>query len=75
MRLIQAMLLLAFLGAIIVFALQNTQVVTVRFLNWSADAPLAFASVAVYLLGMLSGWTVVGFMRRSIRDVTERPRA
>jgi hypothetical protein len=29
--------------------------------------------VAVYFLGMLSGWTVVSFVRRSLRRVQERP--
>jgi hypothetical protein len=28
----------------------------------------------VYLLGMVSGWTVVGFLKRSIKRVTERPK-
>jgi Na+(H+)/acetate symporter ActP len=30
--------------------------------------------VAVYFLGMLSGWTVVAFVRRSLRKVGEYPR-
>ena len=34
MRYILAAVLLAFLGAIVVFALQNTEAVTVHFLNW-----------------------------------------
>ena len=72
MRIVQAVILLAFLGAVGIFAAQNTDVVTVRFLDWSVIAPLALVAVAVYLLGMLTGWTVVAFVTRSIRRVTER---
>jgi uncharacterized integral membrane protein len=74
MRYVLAGILLPFLGAVGVFAVQNTQTVTARFLNWSLTAPLALMAVAIYLLGMLSGWTVVGFLRRSIRSVTAEPR-
>jgi uncharacterized integral membrane protein len=74
MRLILAVLLLAFLGAVGVFAAQNTQDVTVRFLNRSVTAPLALLAVGIYLLGMVSGWNVVSFVRRSIHRVTTEPR-
>lgn len=74
MRYFQALVLLVFLSAVLVFALQNTETVTVRFLAWSTLAPEAFLIIAVYVLGMLSGWTVVAFLGRSLRRVTERPR-
>jgi uncharacterized integral membrane protein len=61
---------LVFLGAVGIFAVQNTIDITIWFLNWSATAPLALVIVAVYLLGMLTGWTVVAFVTRSIRRVT-----
>lgn len=69
MRYLLAAVLLAFLGAIIVFALQNTQSVTVRFLNWGVTVPFALLAVVIYLAGMLSGWSVVAFLRRSISRV------
>jgi putative membrane protein len=72
MRFIQAVVFLVLLGVIIIFAVQNSQIVTVQFLNWSVNSPIALMSVVVYLLGMLSGWTVVGFMGRSVRRVAER---
>jgi putative membrane protein len=72
MRFIQAVIFLVLLGVIIIFAVQNSQIVTVQFLNWSVNSPIALMSVGVYLLGMLSGWTVVGFMGRSVRRVAER---
>jgi len=73
MRIIQAILLLAFLGAVGLFAIQNTRSVTVDFWTWEVTGPVAAVIVAVYLLGMLSGWTVVAFVRRSLRRAGERP--
>ena len=73
MRIIQAILFLAFLGAIALFAVQNTRSVTVDFWTWEVTGPVAAVIVAVYVLGMLSGWSVVGFLRRSWRRAMERP--
>ena len=67
MRYVQVTLLLIFLGAVGIFALQNREPVELQFLNASVRAPLALVVVAVYLLGMVSGWTVVSFVRQSIR--------
>ncbi len=73
MRIIQAILFLVFLGAVGLFAVQNTRSVTVDFWKWEVTGPVAAVVVAVYLLGMVSGWTVVAFVRRSLRRVGERP--
>ena len=74
MRYIQAVLLLVFLTMIGVFALQNTHVIAVSFLKWNLSEPVAFVTVAVYLFGMLSGWTVVALVRTSLRRIAEHPR-
>lgn len=71
MRTLQALLLLIFLAAVGLFAVQNTAATPVRFLDRSVTAPLALLIVGVYVLGMLSGWTVVSFLRRSIRGVSD----
>jgi lipopolysaccharide assembly protein A len=75
MRYLQAIIFLTFLCAIGVFAVQNRGVITVNFLNWNLSQPVALLSVVVYVLGMLSGWTVVAFMRGSYRAVTVKPRS
>ena len=64
MRYVQAFLLLAFLVAIGVFAAQNTGAITVSFLTWHVTQPVAFLTVAVYVLGMMSGWAVLGIHQR-----------
>jgi lipopolysaccharide assembly protein A len=73
MRFIQAVIFLAFLLAVGVFAVQNTDVVTVNFWTWKQQGPIALFTIAVYLLGMLSGWAIVGFVRRSLREVARHP--
>jgi putative membrane protein len=74
MRYLQAIILLVFLAAIGVFALQNRDVITVNFLTWNLSEPVALLTVVVYFLGMLSGWTVVAFVRGAFRRITEHPR-
>jgi uncharacterized integral membrane protein len=73
-RFIQSVILLIFLGVILIFAWQNNQTVTISFLKWGITAPNALVIIVVYLLGMLTGWTVVAYLQRSIRQVTERPK-
>ncbi len=72
MRFIQAIILLAFLGAVGIFALQNTEAITVNFWTWKTTGPVALLTIAVYLLGMVSGWTVVSFFTRSLHRVSVR---
>lgn len=72
MRYLQLTILLLFLVGLGIFAVQNQETVPIVFLRWGVTAPLALQAVAFYLLGMLSGWTVVAFLRRSIQKVGER---
>lgn len=73
MRYLQALVLLAFLFAIGVFAVQNRDVITINFLAWNLSQPVALLCVVVYALGMLSGWTVVSFLRGSFHGATAKP--
>ena len=72
MRVIYAILLLVFVAAIIIFAVQNNEPITIKFLGNSWELALALVIAAAYLLGMLSGWTVVGIVKKSLKRVTER---
>jgi len=74
MRVFYLLILLTLFGAIGIFALQNRETITVQYLDRSISSPLALLIGIVYLLGMLSGWTVVGFVRRSLRRVSEQVR-
>lgn len=72
MRAIYLLLLLVLVAAIAYFAFQNQSAVTVQFMNWAVTYPLSLVVAAVYLLGMLSGSTFVGLLRRTVHRVTER---
>jgi uncharacterized integral membrane protein len=71
MRFLCFLFLLAFAGAVAAFAYENQQEITLRFLNWSGSYALPVVIGAAYVLGMLSGWTVVGMLRRSFHRATE----
>jgi len=73
MRVIYLLILLLILAAIGIFAVQNQEVVTIHYLQESVSCPLALLIAIVYLLGMMSGWTVVALVQRSLRRVTDRP--
>ncbi|MFP4138827.1 MAG: lipopolysaccharide assembly protein LapA domain-containing protein [Halomonas sp.] len=53
---------------VLILFVQNIAVVEVRFLTWSLSLPLALLLVAIYLLGMVSGRTLVGLVRRLRRN-------
>jgi uncharacterized integral membrane protein len=74
MRVFYFLVLLIILAGIGVFAIQNHEPTMITFFNQSISCPLSLVIAAAYVLGMLSGWTVVGFLKRSIERVTERPR-
>jgi uncharacterized integral membrane protein len=63
--------LVILVGAIAIFAYQNSDPVNVLFLKWGMSTTLAAVAGVGYLLGMLSGWSVVGLFRRSLNRVTE----
>ncbi|MFO0811237.1 MAG: hypothetical protein U0746_21620 [Gemmataceae bacterium] len=71
MRTLYLLFLLAFGGAVAAFAYFNAGEVEVRFFDRTLSASLAAVVGVAYALGMLSGWTVVGLVKRSIGRVTE----
>jgi len=71
MRWMYVIILVVIIGVIGIFAFQNSESVTLQFFNQSIGCPLALLVGVVYLLGMVSGWTVVGFIQRSFRRATE----
>jgi uncharacterized membrane protein YciS (DUF1049 family) len=75
MRVVYFLILLIFLAAVGVFALQNNEPITLQYLDRSVTTTLPLLIAAVYVLGMLSGWTVVGILKRSLQRVTERAKS
>jgi uncharacterized integral membrane protein len=74
MRVLYFLFLVAFVGAVVAFAVQNQQEATLKFFNWNITLSVAIVTGGAFVLGMLSGWSVVGMLRRSLRRVTESER-
>ncbi len=55
---------LVLLALVIVLIVQNLNLVQVRLLTWSFSLPLALLIAALYLLGMVSGRSLMGLVRR-----------
>ena len=72
MRWVYLVLLLVIVAIIVVFVAQNREDATVEFINQRFTAPLAIYFVAVYFLGMWSGGTVVGFLKRTYKHAPGR---
>lgn len=72
MRFFWFLILALFVSAVSIFAWQNASDVVLRFFDWQVTASLALLITAVYVLGMLSGWTVLGVVRRSLNRIGER---
>jgi uncharacterized integral membrane protein len=73
MRVISIILSILLIGIVLLFSFQNRTAVTVLFLNWSATLPVAILVIAAYILGMVSGGSVVSFLRRSFNDTKKKP--
>ncbi len=55
--------IVALAAAILIFAFQNLQVVTVSFFGFRLSAPLALQAVIIYVLGMITGGGAVALIR------------
>ncbi len=68
-------LCLVFLVVIVVavggFAWQNHENVSLKFWEEKVDVPLVGVLGGVYVLGMLTGWSVIGLLRRSWDTATD----
>jgi lipopolysaccharide assembly protein A len=65
MRWIYLAIIILFVLATLVFALQNLEIVTMSFLSFNIRAPLAVLTIVVYLLGAATGGSLFALLRRS----------
>ncbi len=74
MRSVYVGVIILFVLATLVFALQNFEAVTMSFLGFNVRAPLALLTIVVYLLGAATGGSLLALLRRSYqgskRDAT-----
>jgi lipopolysaccharide assembly protein A len=67
MRWIHLTVMVLFVAATALFAVQNFEIVTMSFLGFSARAPMALLVAIVYLLGMVTGGSLLALLRRSFQ--------
>jgi uncharacterized integral membrane protein len=73
MRWIHLTLIVLLAIAILIFAVQNFQIVTTSFLGFSMRAPLALLIAVVYLFGMVTGSSLLALIRWSMQGSWRRP--
>lgn len=73
MRYVHTALVVLFAVVLVVFCVQNLHSASVTFLGWSMDVPFPILAILIYVLGMLTGWSVWSFLRRSIKEATRKP--
>ncbi len=73
MRYAYLSLVIIFVAILLVFALSNLASATLSFLGWQVTAPLGFMILAVYALGMITGGSVLSFLRHSLHEATAKP--
>lgn len=71
MRFLCLLFLLAVGAAVTIFVMQNKGELTLTFFDQALTAPIAAVVGVAYGLGMLTGWSVVGLLRRSLETATD----
>jgi uncharacterized integral membrane protein len=75
MRALSFLFLIALLAVLGVLAYENNRTATVSVGRWSWELPFPLLVAALYVLGMLTGWALLGAVKRSWRRVSEYERA
>ena len=58
-------------AAVLLFKFQNLNVVTVTLLTMSLTLPVSIFTLLVYVLGMMTGGALMGFMRSVYKGTTQ----
>jgi uncharacterized integral membrane protein len=74
MRWVHTTVIAVLAAAMLIFAIQNLQGVTMTFLNFRLSVPLAVLVVVIYLLGMATGGSLWALLRWAL-DGSRRPGA
>lgn len=75
MRLISGLFLLTLVVVLGLLAYENNVTTVIHAWNWRFDVPLPLLVAAVYALGMVTGWWMIGLTKRSWQRMTEPDRA
>lgn len=72
MRIVYIILIILFISTVLLFSVQNFGKVTVTFISWSMTLPLALIVILSYIFGMVSGGSLLAFLRSSIRGAKKK---
>jgi lipopolysaccharide assembly protein A len=75
MRWVHLTIIILFAAVTLIFGLQNLKSVTVSFLGLNIGAPLVVVIFVVYLLGAVTGGSLLALLRRSYAGSRPRPAA
>jgi lipopolysaccharide assembly protein A len=67
MRWVYLIIVIVFVAAIVLFAIQNVQLTTMSFLGFSIRAPLSVMAAVVYVLGAFTGGSLFALIGATIR--------
>jgi uncharacterized integral membrane protein len=67
MRWVHLGVIVLFALATLIFALQNLEVVTMSLLRFQVSVPLALLTIVFYLLGAITGGSLLALLRRSYK--------
>jgi uncharacterized integral membrane protein len=73
MRWVYLIVVVVFVAAMILFGIQNRQMVTISFLGFGLRAPLAILTAIAYVLGGVTGGSLYALLRKSVRESRLRP--
>jgi uncharacterized integral membrane protein len=73
MRWLYMAVICIFAAVVIIFAFQNLHLVTMSFLGFSARVPLALLAAGIYLLGTVTGGSLLALLRQSFEGAKRRP--
>jgi lipopolysaccharide assembly protein A len=68
MRWVYLIIVVVFVAAMILFGIQNRQMVTISFLGFGLRAPLAILTAIAYVLGGVTGGSLYALLRKSVRE-------
>jgi uncharacterized integral membrane protein len=71
MRALSFLFLIALVAVLGILAYENNRTTTISVWQWSWELPFPLVVVGLYVLGMFTGWALIGAVKRSWRRVTE----
>jgi len=73
MRYVYMALIICAAGLVILFKFQNLEAVTISLFSGSMTLPTSVLVLLIYVLGMLTGGSLIALMRSWVHGATRRP--